>query len=153
MSSRDSGAQKWILWRPTRQLWPVRCMLAMRQPRPALCPTATVAAANTWSCNAFGFGSNFQIDTHWPFTVSTTFPIGGDGQLVAVSTTLRVLPPVGGYFVKTTAPLRAGMVPTMSVSDASGDDMTWLDTPPCPKLSCAGHFLQLPCRLLGLKWA
>jgi hypothetical protein len=103
-------------------------------------------SVNTKSRSAtFGVGPSFAINTQLPFTVTTEFPAGANGTVLsAVTTTLWqggrsvVLSHVDstcgvGYLERVSAGMMQGMVPTLSVwgNEASGDDMTWLDSPPC----------------------
>jgi len=108
------------------------------------CDRGGCGMATKHQSGAFGPGPSFTINTLAPFSVSTAFPADGAGALAAVNTVVTqgarslALPHTpascgGDYFANMTAPLRAGMVPIFSTwgDTANGNDMTWLDAPPC----------------------
>jgi len=92
--------------------------------------------------NAFGYGSNFQIDTHHPFNISMSFRTS-NGQLSSIYTVLsqdnrkaEITHDTGrcgaGYLESMTEAFKAGMVLVVSHwSGNTGSDMGWLDIPPC----------------------
>jgi hypothetical protein len=92
----------------------------------------------------FGPGATYAVNTLLPFDVVTSFPVDALGNLAAVDTLVRqgsesfrlehTPSGCGSHWADTlTAPLAAGMVPTFSLwgDKASGQDMSWLDVPPC----------------------
>ena len=100
------------------------------------------------SNTAFGSGSNFQIDTRFPFNVTASFPVDSSGILLNVTTTLSqglhsITLPVScnqDHYRNASLGAKNGMVPIVSVwgSATDGNDMTWLDSPPCDaNIGCA----------------
>jgi len=90
---------------------------------------------------AYGFGSEFTINTQNPFEVSMSFQTSG-GNLNRINTvlsqngkTFHVVHDdskcAGGYLAAMTTALRDGMVVAMSYWGDAGSTMSWLDIPPC----------------------
>jgi len=92
--------------------------------------------------NAYGFGSNYMINTQNVFRVSINFRTSNN-QLTQITTTLsqdaKSFTMIhdanrcgSGYLPQLTDALRNGMVVIMSHwSGANGGAMSWLDVPPC----------------------
>jgi len=100
------------------------------------------------SSTAFGSGSTFLIDTRSPFNVTASFPVDSSGFLLNVTTTLSqgsnsITLPVScnpENYKNASIGAKFGMVPIISVwgSASDGNDMTWLDSPPCDaNIGCA----------------
>jgi len=90
--------------------------------------------------NAYGYGSNFQINTQRPFKVSMHFGTQG-GSLAEITTVLsqdnKKVTLVhnsakcgANYLQSMTEAFKKGLVLTVSYWGDSG--MSWLDSPPCP---------------------
>jgi len=94
--------------------------------------------------NSYGLGSNFIINTQYPFRVSTSFR-STNGLLTSVTTVLsqnsRSFTMVhnstkcgSNYLPNLTNALNNGMVVTASHwSGETGETMAWLDVPPCDR--------------------
>eukprot|EP01121_Diplochlamys_sp_Union-15-3_P016329 TRINITY_DN5538_c0_g1_i1.p1 TRINITY_DN5538_c0_g1~~TRINITY_DN5538_c0_g1_i1.p1 ORF type:complete len:297 (-),score=37.42 TRINITY_DN5538_c0_g1_i1:23-913(-) len=90
---------------------------------------------------AYGYGSQYKINTQNPFQVSMSFQTSG-GSLSRIVTTLsqgsnshQIVHDDGrcgsGYLGAMTDAFRNGMVMTFSYWGSSGSTMSWLDIPPC----------------------
>eukprot|EP01120_Amphizonella_sp_Union-15-10_P013622 TRINITY_DN635_c0_g1_i1.p1 TRINITY_DN635_c0_g1~~TRINITY_DN635_c0_g1_i1.p1 ORF type:complete len:315 (-),score=61.11 TRINITY_DN635_c0_g1_i1:34-978(-) len=91
--------------------------------------------------SAYGFGTNYRINTQEKFTLSISFQTQG-GNLQRIVSTLtqngRSVQMVhdesrcgNGYLSSMTEAFRQGMVIVMSYWGESGTGMSWLDVPPC----------------------
>jgi len=91
--------------------------------------------------NAYGLGSNFQINTQSPFQTNVTFSTDSNGQFNKMTTilgqsgksfTLTHDDSCGsGYLSSLTDALSKGMVVTLSYWGDTAQTMSWLDIPPC----------------------
>jgi len=90
--------------------------------------------------SSYGYGSNYEINTQYPFNVSTTFTTSG-GQLSEITSVIsqnsnyyKVVHDSScgaSYLPSMTDSFNQGMVVVFSYWGDAGSEMSWLDVPPC----------------------